>query len=299
MAVRLGSDFADRLEVFFGDSSDVLCRVYARLRGPEAADCLRLTGRLMGPTCLYAKTLPVTFPLVDRGPGDSLVAEAIVPEPCFWTPEMPHVYQLDVQLQQGDQVLASAQRLLGIRTLGAQGKKMVYAGKRWVLCGVRVSELPPTPLCDWRACDAAMMIENPSDGLCLEASRVGVLIVATLASPEMREIRRLSRWPAVGIVALPSQTDLQLDDLKHNLLLAQLVAAGSPIIAHTWAQIALCEFDPGDDGDDFAGRLANYPLAVVATRPAGQLPSVADGRTLCDRLQRDLAGRGELAGYIV
>ena len=41
------------------------------------------------------------FAFVDRGPGASLLAEAIVPEPCFWTPEMPHLYQAEVQLRRG------------------------------------------------------------------------------------------------------------------------------------------------------------------------------------------------------
>ena len=76
--------------------------------GSSPSDQLQLTGTLAGPSCLYAKTLQATFSLVDRGPGESLLAEAIVPEPCFWTPEMPQLYQADVQLRRRGEILAHA-----------------------------------------------------------------------------------------------------------------------------------------------------------------------------------------------
>ena len=93
------ADFSDRLEIFFGEGHDAIAHVYARLRGRTTADDFQLAGRLTGPTCLYAETLPATLSFVDRGPGNSLVAATIVPEPCFWTPDMPQVYQAVVELR--------------------------------------------------------------------------------------------------------------------------------------------------------------------------------------------------------
>jgi hypothetical protein len=39
--------------------------------------------------------------------------------------------------------------------------------------------------------------------------------------------------------------------------------------------------------------------AVIACLRGGSFATVADGRAACDRLQRDLAGKGDWSGYIV
>lgn len=294
------SNFADRLDLFFGATSDALCRVYARLEGPgrsgELQGELQLTGTLTGPRCAYAQTLPATFSFVDRGPGSSLLAETLVPEPCFWSPQMPHLYDADLQLRDGDRVLARAKRMFGIRTLGAAGRTLVYAGKNWVLRGVVADELPQTDLAAWRDAESAMCVRNPSDALCDTASRVGVLLVAELETPDLGEIRRLSRWPAVAIVSLPPAATLARQGLAPNMILAERFATGQPIEPASWANAVVVEVD---ERGAAASGIAASPIPVIAIRPAGKLPNVADGRSQCDRLQRDLSQHGQLAGYIV
>ncbi len=291
------TDFADRLEVFFGDANDAISHVYARLRGSEAVEGWQLAGSLTGPSCLYAETLPATFSFVDRGPGKSLLAEALVPEPCFWTPDMPQQYRAKLQLRQDGRVVASAERSIGLRTLGAHGRKLIYDGKRWVLRGICKDELPAIRLADWREGCAAMVVYSPDDALCQEASRVGVLIVAQLDAPNVTEIQRLSRWPAVAIVGLPSKSAIDLQGLAHNLLLAERFAPGQPVEPAPWAQIAICETS---HDQAIESRTAQCPLPIIATRIGCQeLSTIAEGRALCDLLQRDLAGRVEVSGYIV
>jgi hypothetical protein len=283
------------LEIFFGDVSDAMCRVYARWPGADAQGCT-LGGSLTGPMCPYAHTLPVTLAFVDRGPGETPLAEAYVPEPCFWTPEMPHLYRARVQLSRDGRVLAKAERMVGIRTLGANGRKLVYDAKRWVLRGVRAAAVPPTDLEAWREGGAAMIVATPSDALCDEASRIGVLLVADLDEFKLDAIRRLSRWPAVGMVTLPAQAPVELDGLRHNMLLAERFEAGQSIAPLSWAQAAVCEVS---DATDFASKASSCPIALIAFRPVDGLASVAEGRSRCDHLQRDLAGRVDPAGYIV
>ncbi|MBI3839383.1 MAG: hypothetical protein HY288_15805 [Planctomycetia bacterium] len=325
------NDFADQLELFFGEAANAVAYFYARLRGIEPESRLQLTGTLTGPSCLYAKTLKATFSFADRGPGKSLLAEAIVPEPCFWTPEMPHLYQADVQLRRDGEILARTARMVGIRLLGAQGRKLIYGGKRWVLRAVSRGEVPPTEIGQWRGCDAAMLVRNPDENLCQEASRVGVLLVAELNSPSptadsktlsprarasssplsprgrghgegavlewpLNEIRRLSRWPAVGMVVLPSRAALDLDGLAHNLLLAERFGPDQPIEPSVWADVAVCEVA---DPDHLAARIADCKLPIIAARAVANATSVAEARAGCDRLQRDLAGQCEISGYIV
>jgi Glycosyl hydrolases family 2 len=289
------ADFSDQLELFLGEASDALCRVYARLRGASQPNW-RLAGCLRGPSCPYAHTLEATLPLVDRGPGSSLLAEAIVTEPSFWTPDMPHLYRADVELLDGQRVLARARRPLGLRTLGALGRKLLFDGKRWVLRGVLADEVPQTELAAWHEAGTAVVAHNPPDAVLAEASRLGVLVVAHVTSDETHEIRRLSQWPAVGMVVLSAAGTLDLHGWAHNLILAQRFAAGQAIRPAAWAQVAFCEVD---DPAVLAQSIADCPTAAVAVRPAGSLQSVKLGRALCDQLQADLAGLAELAGYIV
>ena len=289
-------DFAQRLEIFFGETSETLCHVYARLQTSEIPPDLQLSGSLTGPSCLYAQTLPATFRWVDRGPGPSLLAEALVPEPCFWTPEMPHLYQAVVQLRQGSRVLARAERPLGIRRLGVHHRNLLYDGKRWVLRGMHGDASPASDLSPWHAADMAMIVPNPDDPLCREASRQGVLLVAELGAVDVHEIARLSRWPAVGIVTLPDLPTLDLGGLAHNLLLAQRILPEQPLALRPWAQLACRELGRPEE---FLGRTEPCPVPVIALRSAGKPTSIAQGRALCDLLQRDLAGRGDFAGYMV
>jgi hypothetical protein len=295
--VETFADFADRLELFFGEGHDTIAHVYARLRGRTTAEGFQLAGRLTGPTCLYAETLPATFKFVDRGPGNSLVAVAIVPEPCFWTPDMPQIYQAIVELRQAGNVVARAERIVGMRTLGATGRKLFYDGKRWVLRGAHQDTVAEAQLSAWREADTAIVSRHPDEAFCQAASRVGALIVAELDSADVGEIQRLSRWPAVGIVSLPNRAPLELGGLAHNLLLAERFAAGQPITTAPWAQVAICEI--GQELD-LARRAAGCSIPLIATRANdGPLEAVTAGRTRCDALQRDLAGPLDISGYIV
>ena len=135
-------------------------------------------------------------------------------------------------------------RIVGIRTLGVAGRKLLYDAKRWVLRGVRVAAVPPTDLDVWRASGAAMIVSNPSDTLCEQASRVGVLLVAEVDEFKLDEIRRLSRWPAVGMVTLPARSPVELDGLRQKEPAADWPSgfdSGQSIAPAAWARAAVCE----------------------------------------------------------
>ncbi len=134
----LESSLAERLQLFFGASDPAQARIYAQFELPESliadqAD-LRLSGRLIGPDCEFAHTLPARIPIVHRDASHArLLAEAIVPDPCFWNPELPFLYRAEIQLRRGDSLLASWQRTLGIRRFGPRGRFLLFDGKRFVL----------------------------------------------------------------------------------------------------------------------------------------------------------------------
>ena len=177
-----------------------VCRVYARWATSLPRACY-LSGTLDGPTCQYANTLPATSQFVDRGPGGPPLAEAIVPEPCFWTPEMPHLYRARLQLRANGKVLRRPSgcsafdhwepRRVRLRLDG----KTLGASRRDRRGAKRVGELAT-----WRDTDTDAGRELRAMRSAKRPAALGVLLVAELARLSLARVRRLRRWPAVGMV---------------------------------------------------------------------------------------------------
>lgn len=55
----------------------------------------------------------------------------------------------------------------------------------------------------------------------------------------------------------------------------------------------------GDDAKDLAQHARKLRTPVLAYRPLHEAADLAAARAACDTLQRDLAGRGNFAGYVV
>lgn len=74
----------------------------ARLRigmGDVAAPSnYRLAGDLRGPRCETAKTLQAQFQLIDQGREPQWHATALVLEPCYWSEELPMLYDLTLKV---------------------------------------------------------------------------------------------------------------------------------------------------------------------------------------------------------
>jgi hypothetical protein len=75
-----------------------------------------LRGTLRGPYCEKARTLPAEFPFRDLSPARPLTAEAVVPDPCLWSPDLPHLYRADVEAIRGVQVIAEYHGEIGLRS---------------------------------------------------------------------------------------------------------------------------------------------------------------------------------------
>jgi hypothetical protein len=300
------NDVLESLDIFFGEASNAAARVYARLPADGLPNECTLTGRVVGPSCEYSRTLSATVPFTSKssarisGDSEMLLAEAIVPDPCFWSQELPFLYRAEIELRCGSEVLETAERPFGIRPLGAGGRQLIWEGRPWVLRAVDLRELPEQPLPNWRAADLAMLIENPSDEICRDASRLGVVLIADLTAARddlMGALRRFACWPAVAVAMLDSLQSLPANarDAAKNLLLAENHGPGVDQIVSPWVDLVFCE----GKVDHIVSRTAGLSMPVVIQRPAGWCDALAGARRHCDRLQRDLAGRGDFAGYIV
>ncbi len=287
-----------KLEIFLGEATDVEARVYFRLSGSASPDVLCLRGKITGPFCQYAHTLPAQVSLRPFASEGLVQAEAILPDPCSWTPAMPFLYRAEVEFQDGERGLQQVERLVGIRRLGCHGPNLFLDGRRHVLRGAVNTSVEVVDLAPWHDAQLAMVACNPDDALCEEASRCGVLLIADLRgfseSPESltNTLSCLARWPAVGVAILPS--DLLVfprNDCPPNLLLGQVVSTSKPCTPASWADLLVCE--------EAATPIARGLLPILAYRPHPRLSSPAEARAACDRLQRDLAPGIDAAGYFV
>ncbi len=269
-------EFDEHLELFFGGATPNRATVYARLRDVPAAQGMTLSGLIRGPHCLYSTTLPATIRLGDAGPGETLLARAMVPDPCYWSPELPFLYDVHVELKRDDEVLASIDRQFGLRNFGARGKFLYLNGKRWTVRGATTSAEPD--LSAWHDAPLAMYCPTPpTDALCQEASRVGVLLVvqAPHDADATAELRRLARHAAVALlVHSPEHRDPAWQAAAPNIAFAASL------------DMAAAQNGP----------VLDQPS--IAFRPA-QAASLEALRAASDQLQANLAPRGDFAGYIV
>ncbi|HEX3999443.1 MAG TPA: hypothetical protein VHX65_12905 [Pirellulales bacterium] len=212
----------NQLELFFGDAHEAAARVYARLARDESTADRKLSGELVGPECRFAQTLSARIPFRDLGPGESLLAEAVVPDPCFWTPELPMLYRAELGARdegrgpRGNELVVrseesveqaatpvplspcgrgvrgegepsegqsnSIRRWFGIRRLGTKGRAIFLDMVRWVPRGVWLPQITVDDLKAARKANITLCGPPPDDGICLEASKHGVPLFIDLNS---------------------------------------------------------------------------------------------------------------------
>ena len=85
------------IEIITGEATESHARLTIRLRNSEERDA-KIAGKLIGPHCLNSRTLPATYPVRPIESETGTLAEVLVTEPCYWTPELPFLYQLDLEI---------------------------------------------------------------------------------------------------------------------------------------------------------------------------------------------------------
>lgn len=109
---------AGAIEITVGDVTDIEAHVFARY-STELTDEVALRGAIRGPFCEGVHTLTADFAFRPVRSQDRrvLVAEAVVTDPCLWSAEMPHVYDVEVVARIGDHVVAEHHSKIGLRRL--------------------------------------------------------------------------------------------------------------------------------------------------------------------------------------
>ncbi|MBX3414044.1 MAG: hypothetical protein KF708_15260 [Pirellulales bacterium] len=295
----------DPVDLFYGEANAALARVYVRLSDAISPrlDGATLSGTIAGPHCLYARTLPSQFRLMSGTPGGETLAEAVVTDPCFWSPLEPYRYTARITIDDGSGSHALSDLVFGIRRLGVRGKRLYFEGKNWVARIVTCREPDLEQLPRWREVGATLLVDRPDDEFCEGASQIGVLLMARVAGDEatiVRELRRLTRHAAVGIALVEPTGRIEGDlrDACRNVLLAAVANEETAVIPSTWAHVMLFDVEKALS---IARLAADCTLPVFIRRklaPASD-SSLEGARAACDGLQADLTGQCEAAAFCV
>lgn len=297
------TDLLADLDVFYGDLTVSRAYVYARLPRPAEDAGLSLVGQVRGPRCKLAETLPLTSPLIDLGPGPTLLAQAVVPDPVFWSPDLPAIYDVAVNLLRGTEIVATTRRQIGLRSLGVRGKSLFLNGKRWVLRGVCTTRTTARSPEDWHETQSVYVADDSDLESLAEASQSGALALVHVVNSDnlAARIRRLAQFPAVAVVSTDALLpfDFRKSQVAPNVLFAQAMNEFYWAPRQPWADLLLVATE--EDLLVEAAKFGEIPIIAAAhylafTGPTVDLPTA---RAFCDALQRDLTPLGQFAGYVV
>jgi hypothetical protein len=287
------------LDIFYGELTVNRAFVYARLPRPADDEGLSLVGQVRGPRCSRAQTLPLTSPLVDLGPGPTLLARALVPDPCFWSPDLPAIYDVTVNLLRGTELIATVRRELGFRSLGVRGRNFALESKRWVLRGVSTHSTTERLPQAWHEAAAAFVADG-SDLIALdEASQCGALSIVHIdesGEQAVARLRELAHHPAVAMAVVLGElpANFKRSDVAPNLLLGNWMGGDIAFHVAPWADVQFVAAEA-----KLLTAAGKIEKPVVVTRYLDRPLDLPAARAACDALQRDLAPQGQFAGYVV
>lgn len=280
------------IELFHGQLSPHLAQVYARVPQLPGGGRWTLSGKIRGPICRFAKTLTTMRPFADLGDGQTLLARAAIPDPTFWSPDVPALYEVKLELRESGAVVQTIEHELGLRFLGWKKSSFYWEGKRWVLRGIARTHVEgDPPLEAWRDAAAAMVLDTYDADLLREASRAGVVIALRGAAATAARASSLP-WAAAAFHLVPSDARTEPRTGQTSYV---TIASAAELDAPTSGPLAVDALlhTPKQLG----GAARRQP--VVATRPLPAPLPLADARAACDALQRDLAPHADCAGYLV
>ena len=104
-----------------------------RLHPEHDHESVELHGRFWGPVCAYSSTVQVPYPLQSLGGGSlhsgSLHKRVVIPEPSWWDPIAPFLYNASIELWEDGQLCDRVEMHHGLRALRRSGPKFLLNGR--------------------------------------------------------------------------------------------------------------------------------------------------------------------------
>ena len=167
-----------------------------------------IRGRLMGPSCAYASTVEVAYPLTPlREPepdtAGTLSRRVVIPEPSLWDPQSPYLYAGPVELWQDGRLADRVQLRHGLRQLAVSSRGLRVNGKPFVLRGTACETFCPEQAPALRAagCNTLVVpLRRDTLNVWETADRQGFLVLGRLGEEDEKEtaqlLRELQRHPS-------------------------------------------------------------------------------------------------------
>jgi hypothetical protein len=265
----------NELQLTVADKTENHARVFFRDAGNA------LTGIIRGPFSDFAKTLTADFKLKS---ADSRGAEALITEPCYWTPQLPMRYELHVDDSSTEQSIP-----FGLKRFYCSGRNLTLESKRIVLRGTSCESPTENDLQLARQYETVLIVTEPTDETCEMASRLGVPLLVKIQNETA--IERYTWFPAVFMVLASTGQRLKPSS---QVPIGEIVKGSDPE-PNGAVQVVIIELGSGERPPAWAST-CDKPVIVLRKDPEVEIKTA---RASCDRLQAELAPQFDLAGYFV
>jgi hypothetical protein len=163
------------------------------VRTERLTPATEIKGRLMGPRSPYAGTVEIAYPLREVARTDHILMRVLIPEPNFWEPATPLLYEGPLELWQDGALCEQIELRHGIRTLqlGSQGLRV--NGKLCPLRGVSADTFTDDEARRWHAEGINLVLIPARDDtmdLWRLSDRFGLLVLGRIEEPH-----QWPRWP--------------------------------------------------------------------------------------------------------
>jgi hypothetical protein len=278
----------DLLEIFVTERTENHARITLTPRVGSAMTAI--AGSIRGPFSEFSKTLTaesVVKPGAVEGTFDALIVE-----PCYWTPLLPFWYELRLTVTCHEGTGSEEAIPIGIKRFYCQGQNFFLEGKRIVLRGIQIASPNYEDLIHARKHETALIVKCPTEEFFNYADRLGVPLIVDLRGESLAASSLLSWHPAVMLVLI-SANQARVFQRQHSHLAVCINANECESAISCDAYVS--ELRPGERPPAWAAT-CDKPVIVIRKDPEAEIRTA---RASCDKLQAELAPEFDLAGYFV
>ena len=163
------------------------------VRSERVTPATAIKGRLMGPRSPYANTVEIAYPLRELARTDHILLRVLMPEPNFWQPKSPLLYEGPLELWEGDERCEQITLRHGIRTVQLSERGLRVNGQPLRLQGVCADTFTEADARLWHD-DQINFVLTPARDDTVElltiADRFGLFVLGRIDEPH-----QWPRWP--------------------------------------------------------------------------------------------------------